>query len=144
MKSAIVTGGSGDIGVAIAKSLIENGYKVGLLDIDEKALKARCVPLGAIPLVADVTDEEEVEKVTNSFGLVPDLLVNNAGIGRFESLLSMPIETFRHQLDVNLVGSFICARTAAKKMVQRGSGIILNITSINAITVGPGTGPYPA
>ena len=144
MKSAIVTGGSGDIGVAIAKSLIENGYKVGLLDIDEKALKARCVPLGAIPLVADVTDEEEVEKVTNSFGLVPDLLVNNAGIGRFESLLSMPIETFRHQLDVNLVGSFICARTAAKKMVQRGSGIILNITSINAITVGPGTGSYPA
>ncbi len=144
MKSAIVTGGSGDIGVAIAKSLIENGYKVGLLDIDEKALKARCAPLGAIPLVADVTDEKEVEKVTNSFGLVPDLLVNNAGIGRFESLLSMPIETFRHQLDVNLVGSFICARTAAKKMVQRGSGIILNITSINAITVGPGTGSYPA
>ena len=144
MKTAIVTGGSGDIGVAIAKGLLEDGYTVGLLDIDEKSLKERCSPIGAIPLVADVTNEEDVKNVINSFGMVPDLLVNNAGIGRFESLLNMPIETFRHQLDVNLVGAFICARTAAKKMIQRGSGIILNITSINAITVGPGTGSYPA
>ena len=56
----------------------------------------------------------------------------------------MPIETFRLQLDVNLVGAFIVARAAARGMAKRGSGVILNVTSINAITTGPGSGSYPA
>ena len=144
MRSAVVTGGSGDIGFAIGKALIDDGYIVGLLDIDGQKLQQRCDKIGAVALPADVTNEAEIESALNKFDHVPDLLVNNAGVGRFQPLLEMPIEMFREQLDVNLVGSFICARSAAKKMVKRGSGVILNITSINAITVGPGTGSYPA
>ncbi|OAN76394.1 short-chain dehydrogenase [Jannaschia sp. EhC01] len=144
MKTALVTGGSGDIGRAIAQALIADGYRVGLLDLDEAAVIAAAEDLGATGLVADVTDEPAVERALKAFGDVPDVVVNNAGIGRFASLLEMPIETFRHQLDVNLTGSFVVARAAAKGMIERGSGVILNITSINAITTGPGTGSYPA
>jgi NAD(P)-dependent dehydrogenase (short-subunit alcohol dehydrogenase family) len=144
MKTALVTGGSGDIGRAIGQALIADGYRVGLLDLDKEKVKAAADELGATGLVADVTDEPGVERALQAFGAVPDVVVNNAGIGRFASLLEMPIETFRHQLDVNLTGAFIVARAAAKGMVERGSGVILNITSINAITTGPGTGSYPA
>ncbi len=144
MKTALVTGGSGDIGRAISQVLIDDGHRVGLLDVDETKVMTAANELGATGLVADVTDEPAVERALEAFGAVPDVVVNNAGIGRFASLLEMPIETFRHQLDVNLTGAFIVARAAAKGMVERGSGVILNITSINAITTGPGTGSYPA
>jgi NAD(P)-dependent dehydrogenase (short-subunit alcohol dehydrogenase family) len=144
MKTALVTGGSGDIGRAIARTLIDDGYRVGLLDYDETSVQAAAEELNAQGLVADVTDEAAVERALATFGAVPDVVVNNAGIGRFAPLLEMPIETFRHQLDVNLTGSFIVARAAAKGMIARGSGVILNITSINAITTGPGSGSYPA
>lgn len=144
MKTALVTGGSGDIGRAIGKALISDGYHVGLLDLDATKVCSAADELGATGLVADVTDEPAVERALQAFGAVPDVVVNNAGIGRFASLLEMPIETFRHQLDVNLTGAFIVARAAAKGMLARGSGVILNITSINAIATGPGTGSYPA
>ncbi|MFN3146151.1 MAG: SDR family NAD(P)-dependent oxidoreductase [Paracoccaceae bacterium] len=144
MKTAIVTGGSGDIGRAIAATLIAEGYRVGLVDLDRDAVDSAAQALGATGLVADVTDEPAVEAALDAFGAVPDVVVNNAGIGRFAPLLDMPIEVFRHQLDVNLTGAFIVARAAARGMVARGSGVIVNITSINAITTGPGTGSYPA
>lgn len=144
MKTALITGGSGDLGLACAQALTADGYKIGLLDLPSDKLENVAAKIGAIPLAADVTDEPGVEAAFERFGAVPDVVVNNAGIGRFASLLEMPIETFRQQLDVNLVGSFIVARAAAKGMVKRGSGCILNVTSINAISSGPGTGSYPA
>lgn len=142
--TAVVTGGSGDIGRACAEALIAEGYRVAILDLDPDKVAATAKAIGAEGLVADVTDELAVLAALERFGTVPDVVVNNAGIGRFASLLDMPIETFRHQLDVNLTGAFIVARAAARGMVARGSGRILNITSINAITTGPGTGSYPA
>lgn len=144
MKTAIVTGGSGDIGRACTEALISDGFRVGLMDLESNRLIEVAEAVGATPLAVDVTDEPGVERAMADFGTVPDLVVNNAGVGRFASLLDMPIEMFRHQLDVNLVGAFIVARAAAKGMVERGSGCIVNVTSINAITTGPGTGSYPA
>ena len=144
MKSAIVTGGGGDIGRACAEALLADGFRVGLVDLQGDRLDEVADLIGATALAADVTDEPGVEAALERFGAVPDLVVNNAGIGRFASLLDMPIETFRHQLDVNLTGAFIVARAAARGMIARGSGTILNITSINAINTGPGTGSYPA
>ncbi len=144
MKTALVTGGSGDIGRAIAKALITDGYRVAVLDLDAEKIRATAEELGATALVADVTDEAAVERALEEFGAVPDVVVNNAGIGRFDALIDVPVETFRHQLDVNLTGAFITARAAAKGMIARGSGAIVNITSIAALTAGPGTGSYPA
>lgn len=144
VRTAIVTGGSGDIGRATAQALIADGFRVGVLDIDEAAVAKAAEALGADGLVADVTDEAAVERALESFGAVPDVVVNNAGIGRFAPLLDLPIEQFRLTLDVNLVGAFIVARAVARGMVARGSGVIVNVTSINAITSGPGSGAYPA
>jgi len=144
MKTAIVTGGSGDIGRACAETLIVDGFKVGLIDLAGDKLTQVAAEIGATALPADITDEPAVIAALDQFGTVPDLVVNNAGIGRFASLLDMPIETFRLQLDVNLTGAFIVARAPPRGMVERGSGTILNVTSINAINTGPGTGSYPA
>ncbi len=144
MKTAIVTGGSGDIGQACVTTLQADGYHVGLLDLNPERVAETAETLGAVGLSADVTDENAVEAALREFGHVPDVVVNNAGIGRFASLLDMPLSDFRQVLDVNLVGPFVVARAAARGMVSRGSGQIINITSINAITTGPGTGSYPA
>ena len=144
VKTAIVTGGSGEIGCACAQTLICDGFRVGILDIDGDAVNRVALDIGATGLVADVTDEPAVEVVLEQFGDTPDLVVNNAGIGRFASLLDMPLADFRQVLEVNLVGAYVVGRAVARGMAERGSGQIINITSINAITTGPGTGSYPA
>ena len=143
MKKAIVTGGAGDIGRAIGKRLTADSWQVGLLDIGGEALRRAAAELGAVALAANVTDEGSVESALGTFGAA-DLIVNNAGIGRFGPLLELSLTDFRNVIEVNLIGAFITARAAARHMVKRGSGIIINITSINALTTGPNSGGYPA
>jgi NAD(P)-dependent dehydrogenase (short-subunit alcohol dehydrogenase family) len=143
MKKAIVTGGAGDIGRAIAKRLAAEGWQLGLLDVGGDALQRAASELGAAPLAANVTDEASVEAALNTFGVI-DLIVNNAGIGRFGPLLELSLTDFRSVIEVNLIGAFITARAAARHMATRGSGVIINITSINAVTTGPNSGGYPA
>jgi NAD(P)-dependent dehydrogenase (short-subunit alcohol dehydrogenase family) len=143
MKKAIVTGGAGDIGRAIAKRFAADGWQIGLLDIGGDALQRAAADLGATPLAANVTDEASVEAALTTFG-TPDLIVNNAGIGRFGPLLELSLVDFRSVVEVNLIGAYIMARAAARHMVKRGSGVIINITSINALTTGPNSGGYPA
>jgi NAD(P)-dependent dehydrogenase (short-subunit alcohol dehydrogenase family) len=143
MKKAIVTGGAGDIGRAIAKRLAADDWQVGLLDIGGEALQRAAAELGAVPLAANVTDEASVEAALTTFGAA-DLIVNNAGIGRFGPLLELSLADFRSVVEVNLIGAFITARAAARYMVKQGRGVIINITSINALTTGPNSGGYPA
>lgn len=144
MRSAIVTGGSGDIGLVCARQLAQDGYKVAILDLNEKAVNDAASQHGFHPLIADVCDEAAVEAALDRFGETPDVLVNNAGIGRFAPLAEIDLADFRKVVEVNLIGAFIVARASARRMLKRGSGSIVNITSINAITTGPGSGGYPA
>jgi NAD(P)-dependent dehydrogenase (short-subunit alcohol dehydrogenase family) len=144
-KSAIVTGAGAGIGAAIARHAAAAGYRVGVLDIDESkaAAVARELP-NAIAIGADVTDEKSVERAFEKLGEELDLLVNNAGIVRFGPLVEQTPEMYRAVVEVNLVGCFIMSRAAAKRMLPRGSGCIVNITSMNAIAPGPNAGAYPA
>ena len=145
MKTAIVTGAAGDIGAAIARVLAGAGYKVGVLDLDEARVREVASKIaGAMPLVASVTDEASVEAALDAFGAIPDLVVNNAGIVRFGYLLDQSLEDFRRVLDVDLVGIFVVARACARRMVTRGSGAIVNITSIGGMATGTNAGAYPA
>jgi len=145
MKTAIVTGAAGDIGAAIARVLAGAGYKVGVLDLDEARVRDVASKIaGAMPLVASVTDEASVEAALDAFGAIPDLVVNNAGIVRFGYLLDQSLEDFRRVLDVDLVGIFVVARACARRMVTRGSGAIVNITSIGGMATGTNAGAYPA
>jgi NAD(P)-dependent dehydrogenase (short-subunit alcohol dehydrogenase family) len=72
------------------------------------------------------------------------VLVNNAGIVRFGPLLEHSVDDFRKVIDVNLVGTFIVSRAVGRRMIRRGTGAIVNVTSLNAIAPSPDAGAYPA
>jgi NAD(P)-dependent dehydrogenase (short-subunit alcohol dehydrogenase family) len=144
MQSVIVTGGVGGLGAGIARKFDSEGFRVGVLDIDPARTEAAVAGLSnGVALVADVTDQGAVEAAFARFG-APDVLVNNAGILKVGSLLDQTPAEFRKVLDVHVMGTFTCAWVAAKAMADRGRGAIVNLTSINAITPGPGSGAYPA
>jgi NAD(P)-dependent dehydrogenase (short-subunit alcohol dehydrogenase family) len=145
MKTALITGAGGGIGAVLAKHAADRGYRVGVLDIDLAKARAVASSLdGAIALEADVTDERSVERAVDELGATPDLLVNNAAITFFGTLIEQGVAGFRKVVDVNLMGTFVPCWVVGQRMVARGSGVIVNTTSINAITPRPGTGAYPA
>lgn len=145
MKTALVTGAGAGLGAATASRASQMGYRVGVLDVDgDKARAVASKLANAVALQADVTSEASVAAALAAFGAVPDLLVNNAGVVRFGTLLEQGVEGFRKVVDVNLMGTVIPALLVGRKMVERGSGVIINTTSINAITPGPNTGAYPS
>ncbi len=145
MRTAIITGGGRGLGAAIAVRLAADGYRVGVVDLslDDATQVAVNLP-DSLAIAADVTDEAAVMHAFDLFGVTPDLVVNNAGIVRFGALIDQSVEDFRAVVGVNLIGAFIVARTAALRMRERGSGHIINITSINALAPGPNAGAYPA
>ena len=75
---------------------------------------------------------------------MPDVWVNNAGIVRFGPLLDITLDDWRAVVEVNLTGTWICARSVGRRMVERGSGSIVNITSMNGVAPGPNGGAYGA
>lgn len=129
----LVTGGARGIGAAIAAEARTAGYEVGVLDVDPAA-----------DLVASSADEAAVEAALDLFG-TPDVVVNNAGIVRFGPLLEIGLADWRAVVDVNLTGTFVVARAAARRMIAAGvRGSIVNITSMNGVAPGPGSGAYGA
>jgi NAD(P)-dependent dehydrogenase (short-subunit alcohol dehydrogenase family) len=148
-KTSLVTGAGSGLGATIAAYMADAGYRVALLDIDGAAAGQQAAKLpGAIGLPCDVTDEARViavvEEVCQTFGAAPDALVNNAGIVRFGPILEHSAEDFRRVLDVNLTGAFLVSREVGRRMAERGSGAIVNITSLNAVAPSPDAGAYPA
>ena len=145
MKRAIVTGAGHGIGAAIARALAAADYVVGVLDRDAAAATAIASTLpGAMALVADVTDAQAVDDAFTRFGVLPDLVVCNAGIVRFGPLIEQSPTDLRAVVEVNLLGTMIVALAAARRMAQGGGGHVLCMTSINSRTPGPGAGAYPA
>lgn len=144
-RHAIVTGAAGGLGACIALRAAKAGYRVGVLDLSREATEARASTIdGAVPLVADVSDEAAVEAALDEFGAVPDLVVNNAGIVRFGPLLDLTALDWRAVVDVNLTGTFVVARAAAVRMAELGRGCIVNLTSMNGVAPGPNAGAYGA
>ncbi|MBF9033522.1 SDR family oxidoreductase [Rhodobacterales bacterium HKCCE2091] len=143
-RQVIVTGGAGDIGRAIAARFAADGARVGLMDIGSDRLEAAAAEIGGVALPVDVTDEASIEAGLDAFAKTPNVMVCNAGIGRFGPLEDMAAGDFAAVLNVNLLGAFLSARAAGRRMLAAGSGNIVTVTSINALTPGPGAGAYPA
>jgi 3-oxoacyl-[acyl-carrier protein] reductase len=146
-KIALITGGAAGIGYATAKRFIEEGARVVICDVNQKAGEAAVRDLGteADFYRVDVTDRASVdgwvESVLAKYGRV-DILVNNAGIVR-DSLLvkmkdgelikQMPEADFDLVVSINLKGVFNCTQAVAPVMIRQGGGVILNATSIVGI-----------
>jgi 3-oxoacyl-[acyl-carrier protein] reductase len=140
-KTAIVTGGSRGIGLAIAEALLSAGASVVITGTDGAMLGKAAAHLGSSParvarlaaIEADVRDPAQVDAMvadaTARFGGV-DILVNNAGVGGFADVASMTHEHWRRILDTNLTGVFNCCHAVIPRLKARGGGWILNISSL--------------
>jgi len=138
-QTAIVTGASSGLGVTFAETLAERGLDLviaarryeRLVKVAEDLSSKYAVKV--IPIKTDVTQEKQVinmvKTATNEFGSL-EILVNNAGIASLSPSIDMSLEEWKKVIDVNLTGVFLCARTAAREMIEKKYGKIVNIASI--------------
>src|ERR1700689_1509014 len=139
-KVALVTGAARGIGLATAKRFLADGWRVALLDIDDKILNRTQTALSSsdavIAIHCDVADAEGVARalasVAKKFGRL-DALVNNAGIAIFKPILDVTYEDWSRVLAVNLTGPFLCTQAAVPLMRDSDGGAIVNITSISGL-----------
>ena len=140
-KVGVVTGGSRGIGQAIAERLEQDGWTIVVLDVTVDPASPRPA------FEMDVTDRDAVEstfaKVEADIGPV-DLLVNNAGIQRHMRLVEPDATPWDQVLAVNLGGTFNCLRAAGGRMVERGRGAIVNLSSTAAERGGMARAAYGA
>ena len=145
MKTAIVTGAGAGIGKAICQKLSQNNYRIGMLDLNKENVNEASKGIeNSVPLHGDVTNQESIKKAFEKFGEIPDLLVNNVGIVLFGPLEEHSVEDYSKSLNINLLGSFITSRILINDMIKRGSGSIINMSSVNGVNPGIGIGAYPA
>lgn len=151
-RTALVTGSSQGLGLAIAHGLASAGAALVLNGRDETKLAAAAAQLraagGRVTTAAfDVTDGaaclRAVERLTAE-SIAIDILVNNAGIQRRAPLLELTEENWRAVIDTNLTSAFLVARAVAPAMIARGHGKIINICSVMSEVARPTTGNYAA
>lgn len=149
-KNALVTGATGGIGAAIAKTLAKQGAKVILSSTKEEKLQELVNEIGGdVKYVAcNLSDVAAVDALFDNAeelaGGQIDILVCNAGITRDNLILRMKNEDFEQVIDVNLKSTFILNRNAVKKMMRRKYGRIINIASVVGVTGNPGQANYVA
>lgn len=146
-----ITGGASGIGAATAAHLREKGWKVAILDLETRALaQARLTYEGQTSVAfraLDVTDEDAVETAIGEIELMLGPItgvVNCAGIAADRHVLDTPVALFRKILDVNVIGTFLVGRAAARRMRTRNGGAIVNIASISGLRGSKGRVAYGA
>ncbi|MGZ8771227.1 MAG: 3-oxoacyl-ACP reductase FabG [Aeromicrobium sp.] len=140
-RTAIVTGAARGIGAAIAKRLADDGYAVGVLDLDETACAATVDAITeaggkALAVGVDVADEAgtqaAVERIATELG-APTILINNAGITRDNLLFKMTVGDWDSVINVHLRGAFLMSRAVQKYMTESKFGRIVNLSSTSAL-----------
>lgn len=145
-KSIVVTGGAQGLGRSCAERFIADGAQVLVSDINKEKLEDTAKEIGAQYLVADISKRGDVENViqtcVDQFGKI-DVILNNAGVARNQEFLEISDDDYDSVLNVNLKGTFLGVQTAAKQMIQQGSGgVIINMSSINALLANPSLATY--
>jgi NAD(P)-dependent dehydrogenase (short-subunit alcohol dehydrogenase family) len=138
-RSALVTGGSRGIGLAIARMLAEEGFALTLVSRNPERVDAAAAELDALAVSADVSEEDDCDRLVAAHmerhgGL--DVLVNSAGIGIAGNVEALPVKHIDLQLDVNLRGLVLVTRAAIPHL-RTSKGLVVNLSSI------AGTGPTP-
>lgn len=136
-KVAVVTGAAKGIGEAAAIAFAREGAAVAVIDIDQKegenvVTRIRDEGGKAIVSLTDVSKEADikamVESVVAQWGQL-DILVNNAGIYFQGDVTATSLEIWNQVMDVNLTGAFLCTKYAVAAMIERGSGVVINVAS---------------
>lgn len=152
---AVVTGASAGLGLQMARAFASQGANLVLLARRKTLLEHNAKDISAefgvevLPIECDITKTEQVvnavERTMERFGRV-DILMNNAGTGAVAPAEEITDEQFKHELDIDLFGTFVCAREFGKRMIEAGYGRIINIASMYGL-VGNlivGSSPYHA
>ena len=149
-RTALVTGASGGIGSAIAKSLSEAGAKVALSGTREGVLEEvrSALPGEGVVVTANLSDAESVDSLVGraeeALGGGLDILIANAGITRDKLLMQMKPEDFDDVMNVNLGSYYRLTKSVVRGMMKRRHGRIIGITSIVGVTGNPGQANYCA
>ncbi|MGD9046389.1 MAG: SDR family oxidoreductase [Desulfobacterales bacterium] len=132
-KIAVVSGAASGIGAALCKTFAARGAKLGLLDIDEAAVKAAANDMvsnnvDAIGIYCDVARETDCEAAINAivehYGGI-DILVNNAGITQRSAFVDTQVDVYRRIMDVNFFGALHCTKYAISSLIARGGSIVI-------------------
>jgi 3-oxoacyl-[acyl-carrier protein] reductase len=142
---ALVTGGSSGIGYATAQLLRDRGAEVAICGRRADALDDAASELGALAIVCDVSREEEVKRMVSR--VVSELgdynvLINNAGWGRWAPLVETTVADFQRVWETNVLGAMLVARESARHFIKRNTGNIVNIASTSGQRGGPGGSSY--
>jgi len=151
---AIITGSDSGIGRATAVALARDGYDIGVTwhedeagaqaTADEVRGTGRRAEVRRLDLSDAANGPRVVDELAEALGGL-DVLVNNSGTGTETPVLELDLETWRHVLEVDLTGAFLCAQAAARRMVAAGDGgRIVNVTSVHEHIPLPGAAPYCA
>ncbi len=129
MKTILITGGVRGIGRSIALKFKQKGFRVCAVYSRDEENANSLAALGVEVYKADVSKEDEVTALFQKIGGV-DVLVNNAGISLIKQIQDISYEEYGRVMSVNMGGAFLCSREAAKGMIDRQSGLIVNISSV--------------
>ncbi len=152
---ALVTGASTGLGLQMAKALANQGANLVLLARRMNLLEANAESISreygveVLPLQCDITVTEQVKAAVAAtmerFGKI-DILINNAGTGAVAPAEEITDEQFKHEMEVDLFGTFVCAREVGKQMIKAGYGRIINIASMYGLVGNmiAGSSPYHA
>ncbi len=147
-KSALVTGGSRGIGLAVARALSNDGWRVAMVARDAVALRREASELGGVALAADISDADAVERlrvdVHAHFDGPPHAVVNAAGAFGLAPVADTDVDSFDRQLAANLRGPFLVIRAFLPGMLQRGAGHVVSIGSVAGRLALPHNGAYAA
>jgi NAD(P)-dependent dehydrogenase (short-subunit alcohol dehydrogenase family) len=146
MRSALITGGSSGIGLAIARMLREEGFELTLASRTKEKIEAAAAELGAHAIAADVGQEADCVRVVaehnERYGGL-DVLVNSAGIGIAGTVESLQAKQVDLQLGINLRGLLLVTREAIP-LLKKSQGWVVNLASIAGTTPTPGLTVYGA
>lgn len=148
-KTALITGASRGIGLAVARTLAREGAGVAMVARTAERLGEAAARIGGTAIPADIADPDGVERLVGAFqeifGLpAPDIIVNAAGHFELAPLAEMEPEPFDQMIAVNLRGPFLITRAFLPSMLERGSGDLITIGSIAGRHAFPHNGAYSA
>lgn len=151
-KNVLITGAGKGIGKAVALALAAEGTNIILLartkaDLEKTAIEVEAFGVKAFIVTADISDiksvNEAVEKALAEFKTI-DILINNAGIGKFGKFMDLTPEEFEQIIKVNLMGVYYATRAVLPGMIEEQSGDIVNISSTAGVRGAAATSAYSA